>query len=98
MFTHIDAKLTLASLPSMAPKPDKAFVRRFCTNTRRARVNANLTMRAIAEKLGIPARTYEKYEARSTLPDHLKVAFCIHTGVSLADLFMRPDSTPKRRA
>lgn len=78
--------------PAMAPKPDKDFVARFCAATKRARENAKpkLTMQAISDKLGIPWRTYQKYEKSSPMPPHLIINFCLHTGIHILDLFAPP--------
>lgn len=72
----------------MAPKPDKDFIQRYCAATKAARERANLTMKAIAEKLGISSRTYEKYEMARPLPHHLVAPFCLLTDTHISELFV----------
>jgi DNA-binding XRE family transcriptional regulator len=79
---------------TVAPKPDKPWIRNFCEATKRARGNAGFTTQQMAIKLGLPHKTYLNYETRSPLALHLILRFCVHTGITIADLFDQANNPP----
>ena len=57
--------------PTSTPYKPRAFTDRFTRRTRLLRESAGLSQPDVAGDLGIPLKTYQKYETRSCMPHHL---------------------------
>jgi len=64
----------------------EVFDRLFCDVTANLRVGAGLTSEDMAGKLGLPERTYKRYERLKPLPHSLITRSCAIVGVSNDDM------------
>lgn len=67
----------------MAKDPTASEVRQHISaRLKRARIDADLTQREMAERLGIPEPRYAKYENRSPIPAYLVPKVCEVLGMT----------------
>lgn len=63
------------------------FILAFVARTKNFRNSTGKTQRDMADILGIPEKTYARYESRSPLPHHHISRFCLSCGISIKELF-----------